>query len=73
MESDSLASVSKGVTYFFKLVITINQKNQKKKKNNNQKNLSSLWKFYQTHSHNLHFGITGLEFNNRKILPDPLP
>ena len=38
----------------------------------NQKNVSSLWKFYQTHSHNSHFRITGLEFNNRKILPDPL-
>ena len=37
----------------------------------NQKNVSSLWKFYQTHSHNLHFRITRLEFNNRKILPDP--
>ena len=37
MESDSLASVSKGVTYFFKLVITINQKNQKKKKNQQSK------------------------------------
>ena len=46
----------------FWLVITINQKN-----------ISSLWKFYQTHSPNLHFRITGLEFNNRKILPDPLP
>ena len=32
----------------FKLTITINQKN-----------VSSLWKFYQTHSHNLHFGLTG--------------
>ena len=37
----------------------------------NQKNVSSSWKFYQTHSHNLHFRITRLEFNNRKILPDP--
>ena len=37
MESDSLASVSKGVTYFFKLVITINQKNQKKKKTQQSK------------------------------------
>ena len=39
----------------------------------NQKNVLSLWKFYQTHSQNLHFRITSLEFNNRKILPDPLP
>ena len=31
----------------------------------NQKNVSSLWKFYQTHSNNLHFRITRLEFNNR--------
>ena len=38
----------------------------------NQKNVSSLWKFYQTHSHKIHFRITVLEFNNRKILPDPL-
>ena len=33
-----------------------------------QKNVSSLWKFYQTYSHNLHFRITIFEFNNRKIL-----
>ena len=33
----------------------------------NQKNVSSLWKFYQTHSHSLHFRIRRLEFNNRKI------
>ena len=30
-------------------------------------------KIYQTHSHNLYFRITGLELNNRKILPDPDP
>ena len=41
----------------FKLAITINQKNISR----------------QTHSHNLHFKLTGLEFNSRKILPDPLP
>ena len=34
----------------------------------NQKNVSSLWKFYQTSSSNLHFRITRVEFNNRKIL-----
>ena len=34
----------------------------------NQKNVSSLWKFYQTYSSNLHFRITRLEFDNRKIL-----
>ena len=33
----------------------------------NQKNVSSLWKFYQTYFHNLHFRITRIEFNNRKI------
>ena len=27
----------------------------------------------ETHFHNLHFKMTGLELNNRKILPDPLP
>ena len=43
--------------YTFKLVITMNQKK-----------VSSLWKFYQTHSHSLHFRITRLEFDNRKIL-----
>ena len=43
--------------HFTKLVITINQKN-----------VSSLWKFYQTHSHSLHFRITRLKFNTRKIL-----
>ena len=39
----------------------------------NQKNVLNVWKFYQTHSHNLRFRITRVEFNNRKILPDPLP
>ena len=34
----------------------------------NQKNVSSFRKFYQTHSHNLHFRITRLELNSRKIL-----
>ena len=34
----------------------------------NRKNVSNLWKFYQTYSHNLHFRIKRLEFNNRKIL-----
>ena len=37
-----------GSYILLKLVITINWKN-----------VSSLWKFYQTHSHNLHFSVTG--------------
>jgi len=34
--------------------------------------MSQCCKDYQTHSHNLHFKTTGLELNNRNILPDLL-
>ena len=48
------------VSFSRELIITINQRN-----------VSSLWKFYRTHSHNLHFETTGLarRFSGRRNCP----
>ena len=57
MESAPLASLRKGSYTLFQLVITINQKN-----------VSRLSRSYQTHSHNIHFKMTGLvrRFSRRR-------
>ena len=55
-----LASLSKGAIYFLKLVITVNQKT-----------VLSLQRFYQTHSHDIHFKIMGLELTIERPYQTP--